>query len=257
MTLEYFNLNSNMVLYDGLYPHRWIDAFGPDVVKSLHEFVNGNYTIVAGDATGVIKEGWLCSFVEAGAGGQLMSKVDGADGGQLLITTAGNEDDGINMQMTGEACNPAVTAAAHFPFYFGIRFKVSDATQSDFIAGMCIGDTTLTAGMTDGVYFRSVDGAVAINAVVEKDSTETPAAVLNAADDTWMTLEILFTGHTVHFYVDGVRTASPVMDNWPNDEYLTPSFEYLNGAAGSDTVTIDWIRFIQVQSTALVPIDAE
>lgn len=254
MTLDYISIGNNMVFRDPTYTHRWVEAIGPQVVKSLNEFVNGNYTIVAGDATGVIKEGWLCTFVEVGAGGQLMSKIAGADGGQLLVTTAGNENDGINMQMTGEACNPSVAAAYHWPFYYGIRFKVSDATESDFIAGMCATDSTLTAGMEDGVYFRSADGAVAIAAVVEKDHVETSTAALDGADDTWMTLEILFNGYAVYFFVNGVRLASPVMDNWPNDEFLTPSFEYLNGAAGSDTVTIDWMRFIQIQTTATIPL---
>ena len=70
-------IRNNLVFYDN---QRWIDAIGPNVVKIKEEFQKGNYAVVAGDATGVNREGWLLTFVEVGAGGQLMSLVGGADG---------------------------------------------------------------------------------------------------------------------------------------------------------------------------------
>ncbi len=236
-------IRDNLVFYD---KQRWLDAIGANVVKVREEFQQGNFDIIAGDATGVNKEGWLATFVEVGAGGQLASLVAGADGGELLITTAGNEDDGINLQMRGECFNPSLTNA--WPWYFGIRFKVSEATQSDFVAGLCITDTTLTAGMTDGVYFRKADGSTAVSAVIEKNSTETTVAAWTCAAGTFVIAEILFDGTSVDFYVDGTALARQVMTNFPNDEYLTPSFEFLNGSAANNTINIDWIRAFQIQN---------
>ncbi len=82
-------IRDNLVFYD---KQRWLDAIGANVVKVKEEFQYGNWAVAAGDATGLNREGWLMTFVEVGAGGQLASLVGGADGGELLITTAGNED---------------------------------------------------------------------------------------------------------------------------------------------------------------------
>lgn len=234
----------HLIFYDGL--QRWLDVIGPDCVKVKEEFQYGNWAVVAGDATGINREGWLLTFVEVGAGGQLMSLVGGADGGNLLITTAGNENDGINMQVVGEAFNPSLTN--DWPWYFGARVQFSEVTQSDWVLGLCITDTSLTAAVTDGVYFRSVDGNDDVSYVIEKDNTETTGTAQSApVAATWYIYEILFDGANVDFYVDGVLLTRLAMTNFPNDEYLTPSFEYLNGAAASNTVTFDWIRAFQIQ----------
>jgi len=236
-------LRGNLLFLD---KQRWLDAVGPNVVKILDDFQFGNYDIVAGDTSPQTKAGWLCTFVEVGAGGQLAQLVAGADGGALLLTTAGNENDGINVQALGEAFNPSLTNA--WPMYFGIRFKVSSATQSDFLAGLCITDTTLTAGLTDGMYFRKPDASTTVSYVLEKNSTETTGTAWTCVADTYVTAEILFDGTNVDFYVDGVLLTRLAQTNLPDDEYLTPSFEFLNGEAASCTITIDWIRALQIQA---------
>lgn len=232
----------HLIFYDGF--QRWLDVIGPDCVRIKEEFQQGNFAIVAGDATGVNKEGWLHTITEVG-GAHTQALVGGADGGNLLITTGGNENDGVSMQLVGECINPSTTN--DWPFYFGCRFKVSDATQSDYIIGLCITDTDLLGGMTDGVYFRKTDGSTTVSAVIEKNSTETTGTAHTAANDTFYIYEILWDGSNLDFYVDGTVVTRLAQTNFPNDEYLTPSFEYLAGAAGADTVTIDWIRCFQIQ----------
>jgi len=231
----------NLVWYDG---HRWYDAVGPNVAKVLDDFQKSSISLVAGSTSPVTTDGWLMTFVEVGAGGQLASPIDGAQGGQLLLTTAGNEDDGINIQATGEA----FSMASSWPLYFGIRFKVSEATQSDFVAGLHFRDATLVAAGDTGAFFRKADGSTACVAVLEKNTAETTGAALTVANDTWMTLEITFDGSAVDFWVDGTKLTRLAQTNLPNDEWLTPSFEFLNGSAASRTVTIDWIKCIQVQA---------
>lgn len=242
MTMHSKWIRGNQVYYDG---QSWLDAIGPNVVKIKEEFQYSPVNLLSGDTSPIIRGGWTLTFVEVGAACTL-APIDGADGGQVLLTSGGNEDDGLNMQVDGEAFSLSTTTA--YPAYFGIRFQVSDATQSDFIAGLCITDTTLTAGMSDGIYFRSADGAAAISAVIEKNTAETTVAALTGADATWMKLEILFDGTNADFYVNDTLLTRQVMTNLPDDEYLTPSFEYLAGAAGADTVTIDWIRAFQIQA---------
>ena len=148
------------------------------------------------------------------------------------------------MQVTKEAFK----LASGKPCYFGAKFMISDATESDFIVGLCITDTTLLGGLTDGVYFRKVDGATDVKFVIEKDSAETEsAALLTAVKDTYMTLEFFFDGTNIDAYVNGVLQTRLAMTNLPDDEEITPSI-LLTGAAAAKTMTVDWIRAIQINA---------
>lgn len=215
---------------------RLIAARGTDAVVFFEDFINPG--TVASDAF----PGWTSTLVEAGAGESTVTLAD-ASGGAAVITTDDAENDGVNMQLKGESFG---FAAAQKATYFGIRFKASDATQSDFIAGLCITDTTLLGGMTDGVYFRKVDGSAAVEFVTEKDSSETATAgVLTFVADTYYILEFYFDGASIEAFVDGVRVAQHTL-TIPDDELLTPSVHFLTGEAAAKTLTIDWVRAIQV-----------
>jgi hypothetical protein len=218
------------------YEKRLVDARGVDVVKFIEDFVNPG--TVATEAY----PGWTTTLVEAGAGETTVAVTD-ASGGALLITTDANEDDGANMQLKGEAFGFSTSQKAT---YFGIKLKVSDVTQSDFLVGLCITDTTLLAGLTDGVYFRKVDGSAAVEFVTEKDSSETAtAAVLTAVADTYYTLEFYFDGTSIEAFVDGAKVAQHTL-TIPDDELVTPSVHFLAGEAVAKTMTIDWIKAIQI-----------
>jgi hypothetical protein len=166
-----------------------------------------------------------------------------ASGGAVVITTDANEDDGVNMQMKGENFGFSSSQRAT---YFGIRLQASDATQSDFLVGLCITDTTLLGGMTDGVYFRKVDGSTAVAFVTEKDSSETStSAVHTFAADTYVIYEFYFDGSSIEAFVNGASVAQHTL-TIPDDELLTPSVHFLAGEAVAKTMTIDWIRAIQI-----------
>lgn len=225
---------SNLVYYNG-NNFRVLDAVGPDVIKYEADFVR---EIAASDAV----TGWTVTLVEAGAGESTLTTPDGS-GGTLVITTDANEDDGAQLQKTGE--NFSLSSSQSLT-YFGIRLKTGEATQSDILAGLCITDTTLLGGMTDGVYFRKVDGSTALAFVTEKDSTETETtSVLTVAADTNYLLEFAFDGTRVLAFVDGVQVASHTA-NIPDDELLTPSIAFLSGNAAVETLTVDYVRAIQV-----------
>lgn len=223
----------NLVMLDG---QSWFDAFGPNVVKFLDEFVNTPFD--GADAPAA----YTVTLVEGGAGETTVALKAGGDGGVLLITADAADNDGANIQAKGEAFKPLT-----YPIYFGARVKISEATQSDFLVGLCITDTDLLGGMTDGIYFRKVDASTTMAFVLEKDSTETSTNYGTAiAADTWYTLEFFFDGTNVDWYVDGVLQTRPAVTNLPNDEWLTPSVHFLAGSTGGMNMEVDWIRTIQI-----------
>lgn len=229
-------VNGALVFIDSQYKQRWLDAIGPSVCKFLEDFVGTPFASADNPAA------WTATLVEGGGGETTVALTDGA-GGLLLITTDANENDGANLQVTKEAFK----LASGKPCYFGVRLKISEATQSDFLVGLCITDTDLLGGLTDGVYFRKVDGSTDVKFVLEKDSTETEsAAVHTAVADTYVVLEFFFDGTNVDAYVNGVLQTRLAVTNLPDDEELTPSIQYLSGAAGAKTATVDWIKAIQI-----------
>jgi hypothetical protein len=236
-------IGGNLVWYDA-HKKRLVEAIGPDVIKVFEDFAGP--VVASSDAL----VGWTTTLVEGGNGESTLTVPD-ASAGNLLLTTDDAENDGINLQKIGENFG---FGAGQSATYFGIRLKISDATQSDFIAGLCITNTALLGGMTDGVFFRKVDGSTALAAVTEKDSTETEsAAVHTIVADTWVTLEFFFDGATVEFFVNGRSVAThlddeeeEIVSNIPDNELLTPSIHFLTGATAAKTMTVDWVRVIQI-----------
>jgi hypothetical protein len=221
------------IAYTDTHGHRIVGAFGPGVIEYFEDFVCPQ---VATDALA----GWVTTLVEAG-GGESTVTVPDAVGGALLLTTDAAENDGVTLQMDGESFQLATARQ----IYFGIRFQISDATQSDFFVGLAITDTTPLGGVTDGIYFQKDDGAATFKATTEKDSTETNAtAIGTAVAATDMTLEFYCSGLTVYFYVNGMRVATHTT-NVPDDEALTPTIQFLAGEAVAKTCQIDWIRVVQ------------
>jgi hypothetical protein len=161
-----------------------------------------------------------------------------ADGGRLLITNAAADNDASFSQKVGES----FLFATGKKVWFEALFQVSDATQSDFVMGLQITDTTPLA-VTDGVYFRKDDGDANIDFVVIKDSTATTTtAVTTAADATDIKLGFYFDGvDKITIFVDGVALGSSVTTNLPDDEVLTVSYGIQNGEAVAKTMTLDYI----------------
>lgn len=235
-TLHARNIGNNLVFYQG-HMKRLVDAFGPDVIKYDDDFVWS--TIPAADTV----LGWTVTLVEAGAGESTITKPDGS-GGTLVLTTDAADNDGINMQLAGEAFQLTSGQSA---VYFGIRCQANDVVQSDLLVGLCITDTDLLGGMTDGVYFRKVDGSAAVEAVTEKNSTESAdAAAHTMVVDTWTTYEFYYEAAKVYFFVNGVQVGTVHTTNIVDDELITPSIHFLTGEANSAALTIDWIRAIQI-----------
>lgn len=231
-------VNGNNLVYYDTYEYRWLDAIGPDVVKYVDHFA-----IVPVGADNADPAGWTLTAL-VGAAGRGTFTGGATYGGELVVRCDTTENDGLNVLMAGEAFK----LASNKPCYFGVKLKVSDADQTDLLIGLCITDTELWGGMTDGVYFASADATAVCSFTTEKDSTptaDTSAGTL--VDDTYSILEFYWDGSKyIHAYFDGVLVASS-STNLPDDEALTLALEFLTGEnTTQNEVAIDWLRIIQV-----------
>jgi hypothetical protein len=220
-----------LAFYDG-HLKSIVDAVGAGVVKYVNDFV----ALPASEAS---LGDWTVTLVEAGVGETTVTPGDSGNG-VLLITTDAADNDGANLQLNGESFK----LEANKPLYFGARIQaISDATQSDLFVGLAITDTDILGGVTDRIGFESLDGATALDFVVEKDSAETKVAgVATLADATAITLEFYWDGAALEAFVNGVSVATPALANLPNDEELRVSLQFLTGAAAAKTCGVDWIR---------------
>jgi hypothetical protein len=181
---------------------------------------------------------WTITTTEAGSGNASEALTSQA-GGALLITNDDADNDLDFLQLKGESFKLSSSKRA----YFSARFKVSDATQSDFVMGLQITDTTPLA-TTDGVFFIKDDGDTNLDFIVEKDSTSTDTTAIHTmADDTFVvaTWFIDSDASKVYYSINNAEPVAVVNTNLPDDEELTVSFGIQNGAAAAKTMTIDYV----------------
>ncbi len=137
------------------------------------------------------------------------------------------------------------------PTWFKARFKVNDATQSDFVIGLQVTDTT-PLDATDGIYFQKDDGDAFLDVYCRKNATTgstSATAIATVVDDTYMTVGWYYDGKaSVYYFVndvmlgklDGSATFLP-------DAILTVSFGVQNGEAVIKTMSVDYILAARVR----------
>lgn len=224
-------LRGQVVFYDSQYSHRIVDAIGPDVVKWMEDGV----TLHLGDSNSN-----ATAYTTTETGTNTIALTAGADAGNIVLTTGGTTNNKIELQLLGEAFK----FEHSYPVYFGIKFKLSDVSEVCAIAGLCITDTTLTGGLSEGMYFRSADTESTLCFVAEKGSNETSVTAATMTDATWITAEFYYDGTTCTGYIDGSSIGS-IADTdvyFPDSEYLTPSLAILTGEDTANTFTIEWAR---------------
>lgn len=233
MTVHSTHIAGQLAFWSG-HRKRILDAIGPDVVKYVDDFVAGGPD-TAWDA-------WTVTRVEAGAGESTLTSGDDGNG-QMVLTTDQNENDGLNVQLLGASYK----LMSGKPLYYGVKIKLSEATQSDLFVGLAVTDTDILGGVTDSIGFRKVDGSADLTFVVEKDSNETIVSGLKTlVDATEYFLEFYWDGAGLEVFVDGVSAATPAITNLPNDELLRVSKQLLAGAAGAGiTAKFDKVACIQ------------
>ena len=238
-------IGGNLAYVDaGSHLMRVVDAIGPDVVKfELNPWTMG---IQAEGATGTDSHAFKTTVVEAGTGTSELAASNTA-GILARLVCAADENDGINIQAIGE--NFEFTSNQSL-VYFGAEIAINDVDQTDILGGLCITDTTLLGGMTDGVYFESLDGAATVSTVTEKDSSETQNdSVGTLSDATFMFVEFFFDGSSVYFFINGTQATNIHTANIPDDEVLTPSLQLLTGEAVANTCDIRQWKAFQIGRT--------
>lgn len=227
------------------------DALAPDVKDGMwadcpllsiaqdpsiaHEYYNHFHDYTAAD--------WTITTTEGG-GGAATEAITDELGGVLLITNDNLDDDSDEFQKVGEA----FSLVPGKPLWIEGGFKVNDATQSDFLFGLCMTDTTLIDGLQDGIWFQKDDGDANIDRHCDKDNTDTTADTnIDMADGTWIRLGMKFLadGATVEYWINGVRVGSSTT-NIPDDELLRISFGIQDGEAVAKTLSVDYIRAVQI-----------
>lgn len=162
----------------------------------------------------------------------------------IYIMTDSAENDGESLQIMGE---PFYLNSTTKPCFFGTKILMSEATQSDVLVGLCITDTALLGGMTDGINWRKVDGSTDTKCYVEKDSTETASAASeHTMTTTAVALGFIYNGTYVIPYVNGVAGTSLAITNLPDDEALTPSIEILAGSGANNYLTVYFLDAYQI-----------
>lgn len=186
---------------------------------------------------------WVITTTEAGAGSASEALAD-ADGGVLVITNDDADNDNDFLQWAGGA--GATTESFKFEvgkkLWLKSRFKVSDATQSDFVIGLQITDTS-PLDVTDGVFFQKDDGDANLDFHVEKNNTATSAtAISTVSDDTYLVVGFYYNGvDGIEYFVNDVKLGTSAVTNLPDDEELTISFGIQNGEAAAKSMSIDYL----------------
>ena len=203
----------------------------PDPFK-VFTYANDFDNYVAGD--------WTVTAVGAST-----AAITDAANGRLLLTTAGTENDGVQLQKVGEAFLPV----AGKKMWFKVKFQVSAETQSDFLFGIAVTDTAAIAasgdGVTDGIFFQKDDGAATVDLYCQNDTTTgqtTVASVATMVAATDIELAFEYDGlSSIKYFVDGVHKGTLAVTGFlPNTECRV-TMAFLTGAAAAITCSIDYI----------------
>jgi hypothetical protein len=179
---------------------------------------------------------WVITATSVGTGTSAITTPD-TSGGMALITTAQNENDGLYAQTVGEIFLLASGKKA----FLKSRFKVSDATQSDFIVGLHSTDTT-PQDATMRFFFESVDGSAAMYFNNDNNTTDSDSGtVTTLANDTFVSVAAYWDGNgNIKLYENDVHKTTMTGITIPGAE-MAVGFGYLTGAAGEDTCNVDYI----------------
>jgi hypothetical protein len=185
---------------------------------------------------GYVAAQWTETLVDVGSGTTSFAP----SAGGLLLTGAGNEDDGGQTQMLR-----AFTPAAGKTAVFYCRMQCSEATQYDWRIGWANTDTSVIASApTHGATLHKEDGDTIVNGASNDGGTESDTAnlITNFAAATEYDFGIVVNGVTnVTFHYKLASAADWNMvaktTDLPTDP-LRATFAGLNGEATADTMTI-------------------
>ena len=142
------------------------------------------------------------TVTDVGVNTQALATTAPTVGGVLLVTLANADNNASSMQKVGHSFVPTVGTN----IWFEARLQMSEATQSDWLIGLVVTDTTPLAN-TDGIYFRKDDGDTQIDFETNASSVaSTETNIGTFAATTYVTVGFKVTGTTlVEYYVNDVK----------------------------------------------------
>jgi len=215
------------------YRKFWQDLPRMDFLEWVNDFSKtSDYT--AGD--------WTITALQ---GTNTIAISTGVENGILVLTTGATENDGSGYQQKIEAFLPQAGKAIEFE----ARFKIDDVTQSDFILGLQITDTTPFA-VSSGIYFQSDDGDALLDFHSVKGSVDGALlGVATLANNTWVKVGFYYDGKdSVDVYINDQRVgALPSATYLPvgATEQMCISMAFTTGEAVAKNMSIDYIRVVQ------------
>jgi len=158
----------------------------------------------------------------------------GSNGVLLLSGAATTDDSGSNI--TGDSEWIRITSSK--TVWFQTRVLLSDATESDLLAGIAITDTSLIASApSDGIYFLKSDGAATYQIIVRVGSaTNTVATFPALTAATWYDLAFRLAVDsggvgTLTAWQDGTTMTQSRVASLPTSEALTAALAFQSGTA--------------------------
>jgi len=187
---------------------------------------------------------WLVTVTDGGGdNAETIVVLDNQDAGITRFTTNDADNDLLNLQRNGESFR----LRAKRDLMMEWRIAVGDVDKTDWLLGLCITDTSLLAGFTDGIGFKVAagDSSQEIVAFSKKASSETTVSTgVSVTDGVFRILRMeVYEFDRICVYVDGVWKGD-IATNLPT-EHLVPSHTHRNAGAQVTTFDIDYGLAIQ------------
>lgn len=193
---------------------------------------------------------WLLTVVDTDTdSGETWNLADEGPGGQWAIVTNDADNDSMAAQVNGEM----FTCAAGKHMWFECRFKVDDADTCDWFIGLAeaVAGENIDAP-DDCIGFINADGTAnqTIDFVGDKATAQDlNASTVDIADNTFVTVGFYVNGVTsVAGYINGTLVAALALAtaNIPV-QAMSPIVSIRNASAAASTMTIDYIKVIQLR----------
>jgi hypothetical protein len=185
---------------------------------------------------------WVINTTEGGSGNASEALAADELNGALVLTNDDADADSDSLQLTEESYKP--TSGKRL--WFETKCKVSDADDVEMLIGLCITDTT-PLDASNRINFRIVEGNASIMCQADStaDSAVSTDSGVDAADNTYVTLGFYWDGkNKVEYFVNRELVATTT-SGIPTAENLCVTMYIENGAAGGDTLTVDYIYVCQ------------
>jgi len=188
----------------------------------------------------------------------ILDGTDGAEdeaGGVVKLACDGTAEEGLNLQVNGEAFH----LADGYPLYFEARVNAASILDCSWFVGLSCADATMevcTDDTVDNIGFMSSTGVMAFVATKDSGTTKSVGCDITEGADDWIRVAFFWDGvDKVHYSVDindkgefeykGYLDADTAAHMVAQDAMMTPVIECVAVATGSTHLYCDYILVMQ------------